>query len=153
MSTSTLFQSLLNACVASLKGSHGPSLLFVIHFGSTARGNLKNETDLDLFVCLKELPLGSASRNAFAYELETSVQPFTDALAAQGYQIHVSSLFRSSSGIKTFSPLHLDLATEGVLLFDRTEEGKTFLDAVRKRMKERGTVRKRIGMKWYWSNV
>jgi predicted nucleotidyltransferase len=147
------FQSLLGACVVTLQSLHGDDLMFVVHFGSTARGHLKADTDVDLFVCLRRPLPEITQRQQLSTKLESAVEPWVQCLAEQGHSLRISTVYRSLEGIKSFSPLHLDLATDGIVLFDPEEQGKSFIEGVKVRMSERGTVRKRVGMRWYWANV
>lgn len=147
------FYTLVAALTSALKRIHGTDLLFAIQFGSTARGTLKQQTDVDLFVCLKS-PLDRPSRrHEFIESLEASTRQELEALASKGYELQLSPHYRSESGIQSFSPLHLDIATEGIILLDPEGRAIKFMQDIQERMRRRGTKRKRIGMKWYWTDI
>lgn len=147
------FEKLLSALVLALAEIHGKELVFIAHFGSTSRGFIKSETDVDLLVCL-EHPLQTAqSRQDSAALLESKVQTELQTCRASGLELRLSPLYKSYSQTQKIVPLFYDIVTDGKILFDNNQRGEQFFQSVRNEIIKKKVTRKWIGMKWYWVNI
>jgi predicted nucleotidyltransferase len=135
---------------SSLLGKFSDRLVSMVQFGSTARGQIKHVTDLDLFVIL-DVPFASLrdKREATAFA-EDAADGVLCALRPLGYFISVSCVVRSKAQALQFTPLYLDMTLHSKIHFDSEDFAKNILDRTRKQIKESGAVRKQRGLLWYW---
>ena len=119
----------------------------VILFGSLARGEAGEESDIDLFVItkgLKDIP--RYKRTLMAYEVLSGLS------SALGRPITVIDMELSDFlALRSIRPLMLDIIWDGILLLDRTgglvaERLRRLKEGIRKS----GLRRYRVGGFWAW---
>jgi hypothetical protein len=129
-----------------LKDLRAPYVKAIIMFGSMARGESKEHSDLDLLVlhegCEIEDPV--ARRRALYYILR-------EALGAEFEDITLVEMkladFVSPSEV---TALLLNIYWDAVLVFDKTQTLNTFLDEIRRRIVESGLKRIRDQRAYSW---
>ncbi len=119
-------------------------------FGSVARGEAGAGSDIDLFVVLKEAPAGMLPRRALLEPVRQRLQGELEPLWRQGVYADFAEVIRTEGEARCSHPLHLPLATEAEVLFDRAGFLEAVLAPVRRRL-EAGEARLRIlGRVRYW---
>lgn len=114
-------------------------LIAVVLFGSRARKEARSFSDWDLFVLAESLPENPIDRAFF----------FRERLSGRG--LHASVIARTKEEFeRDLRPIYLDIADDGILLFDPSGYMEKKLKEVREIVKEAGLYRvKRRGF-WVW---
>jgi predicted nucleotidyltransferase len=135
----------LLARVTSLcKQRYGERLISLVVFGSVGRGTPRPDSDIDLLLIVKDLPIGRIARvNEFA-AIEAS-----SGLAATGH-IELSPVFKTPEEIANGSPLLLDMIEDARVLFDRDDFFKRAMKDLNERLQKLGARRIWQGNAWYW---
>ena len=105
--------------IRRLRGVEGDNLLRVILFGSTARGEAREDSDIDLFVLLKEYDRTGSEKAAIKDRI-FAVASAVEALNRR--QVYISPLIRSEATYlknKRASMIYHDIADEGILLYEK----------------------------------
>jgi predicted nucleotidyltransferase len=137
-------QEVSKAVVASLKGGLGKKLVSVILFGSRARGEGDEMSDWDLLVLAEGLPDGTLTRYQFLKGLVPAV-----------WRGRVSILGKTPGEFESYlPPLWLDIALDGVILYDRKGFAEDRLNRLKRLIRHKGLVRDSIGrdLVWRWEN-
>ncbi len=130
----------LSALTAALKRSLGEKLVAVVLFGSKARGDAQAGSDWDIFVVAKDLPRSVYKRN----------ERLLSCLPAE-WRPRVSLVAKTPEEFEaSLPPLYLDLATDGVILYDTDEYMRRKLALIRRKIGERGLYRERRGKDFLW---
>ncbi|MGB9722166.1 MAG: nucleotidyltransferase domain-containing protein [bacterium] len=130
----------LKCLVERIKMGFGDDLLGVILFGSRGRHEAKLSSDYDLFLIIKSLPKRPIERQEFIMEK-------VKKKGKVNFIAKTKEEFESS-----FPSLYLDLALDGVILFDKDGYTHAKIVQIRKLIDEAGLVRekKTYGFNWRW---
>lgn len=129
--------------------SQHPSLLGIIHYGSTTKSPLKYDTDIDLFFIYEQLPKNRFERNKFADLIEDSLNPLlTTGLSNR--KLHTSTFLRSKDEITSLLPIYLDMIEHSFILLDRQNICSNLLTKVKNWMQRHGSYKVNQGQLWYW---
>lgn len=123
-----------------LSDHFGENLVSVVLFGSVARGEDRENSDIDLLVVLKNLPQGRLARLStidFLWEKFSS-------------EVAIHPILKTQEEARKRVPLYLDMVDEGILLFDRDRFFSRILEDLKKTLVRNGAVRKTIGKVRYW---
>lgn len=150
LSFSEPYSSLLSKLVAALKSRFRQKLVSVIVYGSLARGEMRKDSDIDLLVVADMLPKSRLRRQELFEEAEASIEDDLRRLWAEGLYVTFSPIMKTREEAKRLSPLYLDMVDDAVILFDRGGFFKGVLDNLRKKLKEFGARRVKLGRRWYW---
>ncbi len=126
----------------ALRNGLGDALLAVVLFGSRARGEAGPESDWDLLVIAENLPDSPWQR-----------QKQILSLLPQAWRHQVNVLaYTSSEWFARVTPLALEIALDGIVLYDNTHALlPARLAALRKRLSDLGLERQAIGEgEWVW---
>ncbi len=131
----------LEPLVEALKAKLGDALTAIVLFGSRARGKRGKTRDWDLFLVAEGLP-----ENPFDRQLALRALLPRDA---GGISIVAKTKKEFES---TFPSLYLDLATDGIVLYDSQSYIKNKLDEIRGIIQKAGLKRKRRrdSLVWQW---
>jgi predicted nucleotidyltransferase len=137
-------QILSEEVVASLKRRLGKNLVSVILFGSRARGEGDEGSDWDLLVLAEGLPDGTLARYQFLKGLVPAVWRGRLSILAKTPEEFESSL----------PPLWLDIALDGVILYDPKSFAEDRLNRLKRLIRHKGLIRDSIGrdLVWRWEN-
>ncbi|OAG28553.1 nucleotidyltransferase family protein [Thermodesulfatator autotrophicus] len=132
----------LQDLIEHLRRHLGERLDAVVLFGSRARGEATEESDWDLLIVVEGLPRSPLDRQ----RLWLSVAP-------REWRACAAPLLRTpEEWYRRVTPLSLDIALDGVILYDAQGRMKHFLKKLRRQIRHIGLVRRRIHGQpvWLW---
>lgn len=146
----TQLRAVAEAYARALQETLGEQLVSVALFGSVARGEAGPHSDIDLFVVLEEAPRGMTRRRALLEPAREAVTPLLEPLWDRGVYTDVVEIIRTREEARRFHPVYLDMTEEAVLLYDKDGFLAGVLERLRRRLRELGARRKRLGNIRYW---
>jgi predicted nucleotidyltransferase len=109
-------------------------------FGSSARGEARSDSDRDIFVVARELPDDVLER-----------QMFLRSLIPRELGTRISILAKTKDEFeRLLLPVYLDIATDGVILFDPRGYLEEMFVRIRDLLKREGLERKLLHHAWTW---
>lgn len=123
----------------------GENLVSVALFGSVARGEAKETSDIDLLVVCHELPQGMFKRRALLEPVRERLQEDLEALWQQGIYADFTELVYTTEEAKRFHWVYLEMLEDAVLLFDRGDFLRKIFDNLRMRLQQLGARRRQLG--------
>lgn len=133
-------REVLRPLVESLQEAMGRNLIAVMLFGSRARGKTRKASDWDIFVLAHSLPLSPMKRYGYLR-----------GVCNDGLEGGVSFLAKTKEEFEAgFPSFYLDLALDGMILFDTGGYMEAKLKRIRQIIKEAGLRRERIAGGFFW---
>ena len=124
----------------------GPRLVSIVLFGSVARGDAIETSDIDLLVVAEGFPRRLSARRQ---ELLGWYAPVREA--GNLPLVEWNLVTKTPEEARVTSPLYLDMVEDGRLLFDRDGFFAAILERMRARMRELGSCRIVLpDGTWYW---
>ena len=133
-----------------LLGEHlGENLVSLVLFGSVARGDYRQGSDIDFLVVCETLPSDRWRRwdPILAVEERLRQEFRTPGVSPLPY---FSVILKDRREAAYHSPLYLDLVEDARVLLDRGGFFAGVLEEIRLRLRELGARRKFVGEGWYW---
>ena len=128
----------------------GEDLYSVILYGSIARGDWRNDSDIDILIIADNLPRSRLDRQRIFIEIEQYLEDEVKRLWDSGYYHDFSPILKTPEEAKRFSPLYLDMVEDAVILYDKNNFFRKILDRLTKILSKLGAKRVRIGNYWIW---
>jgi predicted nucleotidyltransferase len=128
----------------------GERLVSVALFGSVARGTAHEHSDIDLFVVIKDLPVGAFARREVVEPVHQALLPELNKLLQASIYTDLIEVLRTPEEAGRFHMLYLDMMLEAQLLCDRDGFMEERLARVRQRADELGARRRQLGDVSYW---
>ena len=144
------YATLLNNMLEIMKEEFKDDLISVVVYGSVARGDNRNDSDVDLLIIMKNLPKDSMLKRIRLFETKVEDKLNLDEYWKMGYYISLSPVLKTPEEAERFSPPYLDMVYDAVILYDSNHFFTRILQKLRDRLKELGAERVRMGKKWYW---
>jgi len=116
----------------------------VILFGSVARGEESERSDVDLLVLWEGLDVDAKKRHVYVYRIVS--QYFPSSVKLTVLDMEYSSFLR----VRKLTPLLLNIIYDGVVLYDKYGLLEKFLSKVREELKAKGVKRVKLGKYYYW---
>jgi len=139
--------------VSLLKARLGEGLVSAVLFGSVARGEAKEGSDLDLLVVLEDFNGSFGDRFRLFQEIEKellSSKP-RKMLRARGLGTLISPVPLTKEEVGRHPPILLDILTDGIILYDKGDFIKGHLNELQARLKALKARKVRLpGGRWYW---
>lgn len=130
------------AAIADVYRSHlGESLISIVLFGSLARGEATEASDLDLFIVARDLPKHPLERVKLLHEPKITIR---EGISARG---------KTPEEFESYlAPMYLDIALDGIILFDRDNYMAAKIAHLRQLLRQVGLNRVRFDgeMAWEW---
>ena len=126
--------------------SRASALKGVILFGSVAKGNHGEYSDIDLFMMVEGNELAFYRR--VVRPALNSIWSKREAISGKGPHLNISPLIVSVSRLKFFSPIFLDILDYGLVLYDRDDTASDFLDSLRKIKHKRTNIAGAEVLEW-----
>jgi predicted nucleotidyltransferase len=138
--------------VNSLKSILKENLVSVVLFGSVARGEAEEGSDIDLLLVAKEFKSSSSRFDNFnKIEKELKASKEYRELKEKKLGTLISPLPLTPEEIKKNPPILLDLVTDGIIVYDTDNFMKECITNLRKRLEEKGARKIFLGKRrWYW---
>jgi len=133
--------SKLEQVVRVFRGKLGESLLGIALFGSTTRGEARSDNDWDIFIITKQLPPNAFERQMYL----RSLLPIE-----VGTKASVMAKTREEFEGKLL-PVHLDIAADGMILFDPEGYLENKFKQIRRILEKEGLIRKKVHNTWVWA--
>ncbi|MEM4141108.1 MAG: nucleotidyltransferase domain-containing protein [Nitrososphaeria archaeon] len=127
----------------------GDQLISLVLFGSYARGEPRPESDIDLLIVLRTLPLERIELHKLIDKVEENLKELYSGLLAIGYKPVLSPIVLDVDTASRIRPLYLDIVFDAKILFDKSDFIKNVFERLRKRMETIHAERKRLGKLWY----
>jgi hypothetical protein len=137
-------KKLLNRLTSLCKERYGERLISLAVFGSVGRGTPRPDSDIDLLLVIKDLPVGRIARVKEFAAIETTL-----GMAIKG-RIELSPVFKTPEEIANGSLLLLDMVEDARVLFDSDDFFKNALKNLKERLQKMGARRIWQGNVWYW---
>ncbi|MBC7216792.1 MAG: nucleotidyltransferase domain-containing protein [Candidatus Caldatribacterium sp.] len=126
------------------------NLVSVVLFGSVARGEATQKSDIDLLIVCRDLPKGMFKRHAFLEPIREQLQNELEELWKQGIYADFTELVYTKDEADRFHWIYLDMIEDAVLLYDREDFLLGVFERLRKRLDELGAQRKTLGKIRYY---
>lgn len=126
----------------------GERLHALLLYGSVARGEAHDRSDIDLLLVIDSLPEGRFARRD---QLEACDQQLASPAAALGTELRTQAWTLAEA--QRLRPFYFDLTEDAVSLIDRHGSMAAVLDDLRARMGAAGSRRLRFGKVRYWHLV
>ena len=140
MDTTGLNNAFLAKVVACFKEYLGKNLVSMVLFGSRARGDAREASDYDLFIVAKDLPVKPFRRLLFIRSpLKGQFEEKLCIIAKTPQEV-----------LSTFPSFFLDLALDGIILFDRDQFFRHMQKKTKEIIGQAGLQRKRDNGDYYW---
>jgi predicted nucleotidyltransferase len=146
------YKALLNDFIEILKESFKDNLLSVVLYGSVAKGTSRKESDIDLCLIFKSLPVSRHKRTLLIFPLVKALREKDSykVLYREGYIPETSPILYTAEEIQETKPIFLDMVEDGIILMD---DGiwKTKKQEIKQKMKKLGTRKVVLANKdYYW---
>ncbi len=136
----TVPHTALKPVIASLRKEVGDALLSLVLFGSRARGDYQPDSDWDILVVAQKLPDKAFQRYLY----------LKGALPAD-WRGKVALLAKTAAGFESRVPvLYLDIALDGVILYDQGGYLTERLASLQRLIQEKGLHREQRGRELIW---
>ena len=134
----------------ALQESLGGRLFAVILFGSVARREATQYSDIDLLIVVDRLEKGRLHRAAMLEKPDRAVQGDLMALWEKGIYTDVVPVLKSAGEAERIVPLYLDLVEDGIILFEKDKFFTRILNRLQQSLHRLGAVRLQSGHIRYW---
>jgi predicted nucleotidyltransferase len=140
------YRTALEAAAEAWAHTMGERLRSLVLFGSVARGEAHERSDIDLLVVAEGFERSMRSRRAPLLEVWNRLR------AERGLPfVEWGLVTKTPEEAVVHSPLYLDIVEEGVVLLDRGQLMRDVFAAMRARMRELGSRRVWLADgSWYW---
>jgi hypothetical protein len=140
------FRSALRLSAERWHASFGERLISLVLFGSVARGEARESSDIDLIVVADGFPRSLRERR------RPLIDDWRRVRAANGLPaVEWNLVTKSPDEARVHSPLYLDVVEDGILILDRGGFFQEVLSEMRARMRALGSRRVYLDDgSWYW---
>lgn len=137
--------------VAACRRRWGDALAAVTLFGSWARGEQREFSEIDVLVVVDELPLGRWERQALVAAVTDDIDGELDELRErEGYRPYLHVVLETTEAAQRFHRVYLDMAHEGKIVYDRGGWFRHLMDDFAARLAVSGAGRRRLHGLIYW---
>jgi len=136
---------------AQLAKEHlGANLVSIALFGSVARGEATQCSDIDLLIVCENLPKGMFKRHALLDPVREKLQSDLERLWKQGIYADFTELVYTREEASKFHWVYLDMLEDAVILHDKGNFLRGVFERLRERLRELGAQKRRIGKISYY---
>ena len=128
----------------------GDNLVSVVLFGSVARGEAHERSDIDLLVIFDQLTKGAFKRRAVLEPVRARLTPKLEQLWRQGIYADFVEIIHTKDEAREPRLYYLDMTEDAVVLFDKDKFFSQVLGNLRAKLKSLGSQRRTIGKTRYW---
>lgn len=150
MSYRQAFDAIVAALAPAARAVYGERLLALALFGSVARGTMRPDSDVDLFLLVEPLPDDRRSRMEEFERLEARLAPPLDQARRAGVHTVLAPVIKTPDEMRRGSFLHLDLTDQARILHDPAGVLGAYLEGLAARLAAMGAKRVYRGGGYYW---
>ncbi|MGV9173819.1 MAG: nucleotidyltransferase domain-containing protein, partial [Promethearchaeia archaeon] len=138
-----VFRNYIQDFVMTLKSEFQESLISAILFGSIARGKWKSTSDIDIFLIFADEVSHKTQLAQRLTEIKLGFYKTRTLKNDRGEQLHhpIQLVHSTLKALANFQTLFYDIATDGMILFDRKNIGAQFIENIKQRIKRLGLKR------------
>jgi predicted nucleotidyltransferase len=143
----------IDQIVKSLRDRLGERLISIVLYGSVARGDAGEGSDVDLLVVSDSFKDNSTDRFRIFQEVEDTLlhSPARRRLRRLGFGTLISPIPLTRDEVKGNPPILLDILVDGLILYDRDGFMERHLRELEARLKALNARRIQLpGRRWYW---
>ncbi len=144
------FERLVAVLPEACRAVYGERLKSLALFGSVARGTMRPDSDVDLFLVIEPLAPSLFERRTEFAEVERRLGPALDEARRAGVHTTLSPVLKTPAEMREGSFLHLDLTDQARILHDPQNVLRDYLDDLRRRLEKMGARRVHKGGGYYW---
>jgi len=142
---------LIEHLVQAVQDKIGEDLISVILYGSYARGQIGEGSDVDILIVARNLPSSSLDRQVFFNKILLKVEePLRKKLQGTGWFPYVSAILKTPDEASRISRFYFDMVDEAKIFLDKENFFKSVLERVKNRLKELRAKKIQVGKMWYW---
>ena len=145
-----LYSTIIEKLLRLLKERFGDDLISIAVYGSVARGDYRNDSDIDLLIIARNLPFSITERIKIFDSIETLLEEDIMELYSKGYYISFSPIMKTPEEAKRFSPIYMDMTEDAIIIYDKDNFSSNILAKFKNKLNELGFERVWLGKKWYW---
>ena len=132
---------------------YGEQLVTLAIFGSVASETMLPDSDLDLFICARDLPRGRRSRIKEFQTLEDRLETVLSKMRKAGVHTVLSPVIKTPEETELGSLLFIDMTEDVKILYDKEGFFRNYLDNLKKKLLKLGSKKIKIGSAWFWDLV
>ncbi len=126
-------------------------LMSFVVFGSVARDTFRPDSDIDILIVAKELPIGRIKRlQEFEENVESKIERDIFMLRKKGIYPYISPIIKTPEEVKKGSPLFLDMTEKAKILFDRDRFFQQYMESFQEKLKKLGARKVFFKGGYYW---
>jgi len=144
------YRDLVEGLLEALREILDGGLVSVVVFGSVARGEAREDSDVDLLIVARDLPASRARRVRLFESAEDKIESLLERLHSQGIHCYLSPVILTPEEASRIPALFLDMVEDAVVVYDPGGFFVNLLERLTRRLRELGAERVRLGKKWYW---
>lgn len=127
------------------------NIISIVLYGSVARGDCHEGSDINLLAVFKELPERRKERyKSIEMALKSVNRDLISLFKKEGILTNINVLIKSMEEMEGYSSLFLDMTQDGVILYDRDWFITNKLGKLRKTLEEGNSRRTWVGRLWFW---
>jgi len=144
------FNTIVDESVTLLQTTCHVKVLAAVVFGSTVRGSLKRETDVDVIYVFDELPAGRLVRYRLFSPFQDAQAERLGSLEKEGYRVSFSPIYKSRVEFERWSVLYLDMVDHHRIVHDPLGLVSTLLLRVKNWIDQVGAYKVKKGTTEHW---
>jgi len=144
------YRGVVGKLLEGLLATWGERLVSLVVFGSVARGEAREDSDVDLLVVGANLPRQRFKRQELFELAEQFVEPLIEGLRSKGLNLDLSPVILDVEEARRHRPIYLDMVMDAVIVYDRGGFFEGVLKGLAERLEALGAERRRLGKLWYW---
>jgi predicted nucleotidyltransferase len=147
------FDILIAALQNAVFDFYGNNLVTLAIFGSVARGAMRPDSDLDIFICAQNLPQGRRARLKDFLILENTLETLQRSLRKESYNIALSPVIKTPQELSCGGLIFIDMTEHVRILYDKNDMLKKYLAGLKQKMIQLGSRKIQLGNAWYWDLI
>lgn len=142
--------SLLEGLGMIARDIYGEELVSCGAYGSVGRGDLHENSDVDILLVANNLPAGRWNRLSQWEALEQKMEKQFSRFREKGWNWSLSPVIKTPDEVQNGSPLFLDMTEDCAIILDREDFLANYLAELKRKLEAQGARRIWTGRTWYW---
>lgn len=145
-----IFEHIVAAIPEACRAVYGERLKSLALYGSVARGAMRPDSDIDLFLVVEPLPPSLLDRRKEFEAVEARLAASLAEARRSGVHTFLSPVIKTPEELRQGSFLHLDLVDQARILYDPQNVLRDYLTDLGARLKAMGARRVYKAGGYYW---